>query len=62
VEKFPGSPWVTDARVMKFEIAAPLGQVYSSNVPPRCTAHFDCFARLTSLKESGYDYSEYNKF
>lgn len=33
VEKFPGSSWVTDARVMKFEIAAPLGRVYSSNVP-----------------------------
>jgi HEAT repeat protein len=33
MEKFPASSWVTDARVMKFEIAAPLGRVYSSNVP-----------------------------
>ena len=32
LEKFPASSWAGDARVMKTEIAAPLGRLYLSNV------------------------------
>ncbi len=32
LEKFPASSWVSDARVMKMEIAAPLGRIFSGSV------------------------------
>lgn len=32
MEKFPASSWVSDARVMKLEIAAPLGRIYPGSV------------------------------
>lgn len=32
LKDFPSSPWVDDARVMKLEIAAPLGKIFNSNV------------------------------
>ncbi len=65
VEKFPASSWVTDARVMKFEIAAPLAQVYSSNITktnPALTQIYSSVPLAETVKgASGATVSEYNK-
>lgn len=65
VEKFPGSPWAADARVMKFEIAAPLGQIYSSDITktnPALTQIYSSVPLAETVKAaSGATVSEYNK-
>lgn len=46
LERFPASSWVSDARVMKMEIAAPLGRAVPGRIGPAATTLFGTAAGL----------------